>query len=485
MNEPDIIIERKECSNAIDHLKEERERDLRDVLRTLAPGLTTPSEPPLIVEKPARTPLTRQQEITQRAQVQIDAKPIIQRERMAPQTRQEVQLCRTQQRTQHTQQQRKQPVPVQQTLVVPVKQNPIQGPPTDNNNSSATISLDMVKAAIFRRLAGGKCAFTSAGRNDGVGAQALAKITVMVMAKALGMPYVHQPFQVLEHTDNGMKSAVYAERWEKLLSLRGTALTLDRYPHTKHVDCTNLPRTLAVQQLVDGWCFALRDAHSFTNYFSDQLDKEWASVIAELRVRYVGPRTGDANDRTVHVAVHIRRGDALQRGGVVAAQRVLSNDYYANIMSKLSTDYAQSDQKCKFHIVSEGQASDFADLSAVFGSTIEFHLSEPSTDIHHASGQSNKGLHPSLQPRNHRLLGRSIPDARSSARGAIAAFTTEDAFKLLVGADVLVMSKSAFSYLAAIYSKGIKIVPPDMWITTPAWCKKHDNWIVSEKVVIP
>lgn len=59
--------------------------------------------------------------------------------------------------------------------------------------------------------------------------------------------------------------------------------------------------------------------------------------------------------------------------------------------------------------------------------------------------------------------------------------TVFDAFEILVAADVLIMSKSTFSFLAALYSNGRKICPPDMWLSVPKWCEENDYWVSDVK----
>lgn len=378
-----------------------------------------------------------------------------------------------------------QPKPVE-TALSPPPPNIIQG-----------YSLDMVKAGIFRRLAGGKCAFTSASRTDGVGAQALGKISTMVMCKALGFDYAHHPFQLLEHVDNSMKPGVYVKMWEQLLAIGGNSrITFDRYPHSKHLDANDLGRSLAVAQLTDGWAYVVRDAHSFTNRFRSNLEKEWCEVIRDVRARYSGPRAGLFNrmgdePQQIHVAVHIRRGDATMRGAVISAQRVLSNDYFASVMAQVNTVCANLGRKCRFHVISEGSPSDFTDLTTVFPD-LQLHLSEPSVNINH---QLTKVEDKRFQPRNQHLMQRRgatpivkqqpvVVTHKSSPSSTESNLSTDDAFKLLVGADVLIMSKSAFSFLAALYSTGVKIFPPEMingW-DIPIWCEKEDKWFYSSKL---
>jgi hypothetical protein len=394
------------------------------------------------------------------------------------------------------------PVVTNLTRFAPSQQQPkpVETLPPPPTNTIQGYSLDMVKAAIFRRLAGGKCAFTSASRTDGVGAQALGKISTMVMCKALGFDYAHHPFQLLEHVDNSMKPGVYVKMWEQLLSIGGNSrVTFDRYPHSKHLDANDLGRSLAVAQLTDGWAYVVRDAHSFTNRFRSNLEKEWCEVIRDVRVRYSGPRVGLFNrvgdePRQVHVAVHIRRGDATTRGPVISAQRVLSNDYFASVMAQVNTVCANLGRKCSFHVISEGRPSDFTDLTTVFPD-LQLHLSEPSVNINHQ--QLPRVEDKRFQPRNQHLMQRrgAAPPASppivkqpqitsNSSSSTEANLPTEGAFKLLVGADVLIMSKSAFSFLAALYSTGVKIFPPEMvngW-DIPIWCEKEDKWFYSSKL---
>ena len=138
-----------------------------------------------------------------------------------------------------------------------------------------------------------------------------------------------------------------------------------------------------------------------------------------------------------------------------------------------------------FHIVSEGQPSDFDDLRNEF-KDLELNLSLPSPNVNHCA------LRAKTKPaRNQHLLNRRINGAaqakmdrvsklRSYRQGILSpsnGLSTARAFKLLVEADILVMSKSSFSYLAGIYSEGVKIFPEGMWWETPArWCEDQDLW---------
>lgn len=365
-------------------------------------------------------------------------------------------------------------------------------------------NLKQARASVFQKLNGalGSCAVTSFGRTDGVGAQALGKITVRVMAHALGMKYAHAPFRVLEHTDNNMKAMDYLEHWETLLDIGGSQSdSVLIYPHTKNLECKQLERTITTHPFQPGWLFNYRDAHAFTDGLRTELEDSWKDVLSDLRMRYQKQhsasgsfdRTNDPMDKPVkHVAVHIRRGDALQRN---AQKRMLSTDYFAAVMDQLRT--SEPDTHFVFHVVSEGSPEDFEDLTHRFpDAVVQLHLSEPSINIYHSVGRPRTVA----TQRNHQLMNRRTaapqqeklgahrpgkrllddedPEEEQAQSSSTSSLSTEDAFKLLVGADVLIMSKSAFSFLAALYSSAeLKIFPPDFWYTIPLWCEKHDGWV--------
>ena len=126
---------------------------------------------------------------------------------------------------------------------------------------------------------------------------------------------------------------------------------------------------------------------------------------------------------TTLVAVHIRRGDIMQLPEADRDYRLLPNVYFAKIIATLRDKVHDAE----VHVYSEGRPEDFADLADVI-----LHLA-----------------------------------ARDDGRGDI------EAFHAMAGADVLVMSKSGFSYLAAILSRRTKIGVP-FWHSFPSGV---DGWI--------
>jgi len=125
--------------------------------------------------------------------------------------------------------------------------------------------------------------------------------------------------------------------------------------------------------------------------------------------------------RQLNIAIHIRRGDIVsmkQSNKSNWEQRWLNNDYYAavlkNVLAALSLP-----AKTAIYIFSQGHENDFPEFK-----------------------QFN-GIHYCLD------------------------VNAYDSFVHLVYADILISSKSSFSYKPALISKGIKICPADFWHRYP------------------
>ena len=373
------------------------------------------------------------------------------------------------------------PLPISKSIVVVT-------PTNEPQKVIYASELFRIRACLFRSLGNGKVAITSRGRNDGVGAQALGKITTQVLAQALKFQYVHMPFEHLEHVDNGMKPKHYADEWEKLLCIAGEHTHLSRFPHIRPLTHNDLHRRIATHPFKAGIAYVVRDAHSFTNAFKDDLEEEWKTVISELRDRF----QYEANEpsKIVNVAVHIRRGDALLRGKAEQTKRVLENQYFINVMKMLENSVPE-DTELEFHIISEGVPDDFNDITSQF-KNVKLHISTPSVNINHRAAQSARM--PGRAARNQHLLNRRgnmaliqkrkmerLQRLKKKSKNEKKDITSAEAFKLLTGSDILIMSKSSFSFLAGLYSKGVKIFPPQMWWNLPKWCEEHDNWFQIDK----
>lgn len=347
-------------------------------------------------------------------------------------------------------------------------------------------TLTEIYEQLTRRLGNGTIAITSTNRLDGVGAQALAKISAQIMALALKQKYAHASFERLEHRDEHIRLTEFCERWDKKLQLSGNSESIKRFPFIHNLCTSTAPVTseLLNQSFEVGHLYCFRDCHSFTEKYRAELRDVWATVITDLRTRYYGGKTQYESKETgnscLRVAVHIRRGD-VQKNNISTAKRWMSLDYYAKAMRTLVANHPG--HEFFFNVVSEGVDADFKELTDEF-SNVKLLITEPSSNM-----RSNVSGHQRTRPqagmgisRNQHLLNLRRPQqARFVAphqRNTVAKKGPDsfEAFETLVGADILIMSRSAFSYLAGLYSKNIKIYPPDMWLSVPLWCEESDGW---------
>jgi hypothetical protein len=248
---------------------------------------------------------------------------------------------------------------VKLTASVPKEPTPPTTPPTPKRliELRPTPMLEATRAALLRGLKGGWIAFSSKGRTDGVGAQALAKISAKVMATALDMRYVHMPFESLDHCEPGATMKKWCGNWEQLLAIGDQHKKLPSFaPHIKFLDSKELGRLVNAHPFNVGWAYVFRDCHSFVEHYHEELGHAWGEVISTLRLRYASQNERHVQlqrqPSVVNVAVHIRRGDAKERAS--KKRRWLSIDYFRRVMESLQQQAHHVGAKCAFHVVSEG-----------------------------------------------------------------------------------------------------------------------------------
>jgi hypothetical protein len=110
------------------------------------------------------------------------------------------------------------------------------------------------------------------------------------------------------------------------------------------------------------------------------------------------------NNDNINVAIHIRR-ENLRDNGQAGARATTPNRYYLNIMNAIRDKYNPAGKELLFHIYSQGQIEQFAGLN---GSDVKFYLN----------------------------------------------YDIVETFKGMVSAEILVISPSSLSYVAALISDG-------------------------------
>ncbi|MBP3468637.1 MAG: hypothetical protein J6K26_03870 [Lachnospiraceae bacterium] len=131
----------------------------------------------------------------------------------------------------------------------------------------------------------------------------------------------------------------------------------------------------------------------------------------------------------VSMAVHIRRGDIVagqQSGAEGMTKRWLSLDYFKNIVRQ---------------------------VSEIVGDRLDIYL----------FSQGDPAAYRCFEEYGNVIYCFDMPD--------------QDSFLHMVRADILVISKSSFSYKPALLSDGIRICPPDFWHGYP----EDEKWVAAEE----
>lgn len=241
---------------------------------------------------------------------------------------------------------------------------------------------------------------TCIGRRDGVGMQTLARMSGLNFAHAFGATYVDSPFEWLGHCDRDMADWVGA--WEDLFNL-GQGEPPVSSPGFELVDYVEYFR--GRKKLTHNTVLCFQQCFWLNRKHPDS----FSGITPALRRKY-GLNNPPPTGRPLSIAVHVRRGDITPGR---PAGRYTQNSVIARTIRDLQRIVGQLGLSCTFALYSEGSPEDFECFTA---------------------------------------LGCSLH------LDADALWT----MRRLIESDVLVMSKSSFSYVAALVNGGVKLYEPCM-----------------------
>jgi len=240
--------------------------------------------------------------------------------------------------------------------------------------------------------------------------------------------YVHQRWGLVDHPPSGLSRAQWGRVMEEFHGLVRNECHYDKRMKDH------------IQVLGPRACPALADPEKMGYYFNPQ-------VLTMLRHKYSRPSTPMKNNtesflatkNQFRVAVHIRRGDILQRNDF--GLRFTANNETIAMMKVAEEDALRAKPRLNrgdfaFHIYSEGSPDDFDDIAVGLGrNRVHLHVGEKE-------------------------------DLREN-------------FHDMVTADILLMAKSGLSYAAAILSTG-KIYYQDLWYPPlPHWHRYHNQVVAT------
>lgn len=244
--------------------------------------------------------------------------------------------------------------------------------------------------------------------DDGVGAQAQAAMSAICFAEAFGLQYVHRPFRVVMHAECEMSE--WVRRCEEHFNLGAGALQL--------ADCKS--PIVALEDLLmtpDQWPSGSIVAATHYLHYCNQDPQAWERCLPLIRGRYrqnkpprkPGPFT---------VAMHMRRGD-------VTADKLTANNFtptavFVKTIEEIRRALKQRAPDARLLLFSQGDPSNFEELTRL---GCELHLNGSALDTH----------------------------------------------RQMIDADVLIMSKGAFSYTAGVLNEGIVLYDPQKYRALQDW----------------
>ena len=237
-------------------------------------------------------------------------------------------------------------------------------------------------------LAADKCLLIPSPRRDGVGIQAMVRISTRFLARQVNATYVHVPFTRLAHqrSDSVGKDYTFdawAQKWEEFLNLGAdavhvsdlvqahgrdaviAALATRRKADRRRETTTLVERLLSAPGEVAGMhspnlelCRALHKAGlEFDAEYLELLRARFAAngYVAEKEI---------FSDEFVDVAIHIRKGDVWKGAMAGATQgglshRLVSEEYYVELLGRLQKFLAGLPKPVRFHVFSDGRPDDF------------------------------------------------------------------------------------------------------------------------------
>jgi len=258
---------------------------------------------------------------------------------------------------------------------------------------------------------------------EGPGSQAISVMHAINFARSSGLIYLHTPFSAIKHADRPQRE--WASAWENVFNLGAGEKVCNVQRHE-----------------VVNYCFGFDSLPLCFGWFDreEELANRFKELIPEIRQKYYLDKSPRANPEVV-VAAHIRRGYEVSANHYLFTSTISVMRTIRLVKAVLDTRNIRH----RISVFSEGNAADFGEICI-------------------------PGVELSKYRIGGYLDGRGVDFTQASASSeSFFNLDAISAMRELVEADILIMSKSSFSYCAALISDGIKIFEParepmDDWI---------------------
>lgn len=263
-----------------------------------------------------------------------------------------------------------------------------------------------------RTKSSNSCYITCAGKTDGAGAQIQAVLSTKLFAMENGLTYVHTPFVKIAHSPLEEYNAALWERFTGLGDEEVKCSDLDLHC----IDIIDINQTNLVRN-ENNVLYRIEHCHDFADKNPDAYKKLCASAQKKYNSAARQLCKSHREQDKFNIAIHIRRGDVTKR----TPERYTNNYYYDKVLKYITRLAECMGLDIHINLYSQGVIEDFSDICDF---DIEYHLEQ--------------------RP-----------------------FET---FYNLTSSDLLIMSKSSFSYSAALLSRSVKIYEP-------FWHNPLEDWI--------
>lgn len=285
----------------------------------------------------------------------------------------------------------------------------------------ATFYVDRFARALRSGRIGSNFAILATGKGDGAGSQAQAAMSALCFAKAHGLPYVHRPFATIAHAETDMPT--WVRTWEDYFNLGAFERRLGD-DDTPVIALDRLPLEPRADPIIVAAEHYLR--------YCNRDDQAWERVLPLLRAKFWENKQRQKTPE-IRLAIHMRRGDVSAADKKVA-KNFTPNATFVSTLTRLKALVGSKAPALRIEVFSQGDPAMFADLAAL-GANLR--LNEPALDTHRA----------------------------------------------LVEADILVMSKGAYSYTAAVLHEGLTLYDPQKYRPLQGWVARAPDGSFDEALV--
>lgn len=295
-----------------------------------------------------------------------------------------------------------------------IKNGNVQYPALKKNSKAVAISKPILDSIYMTKIV---------NPSAGIGDQLASWITGRYLATLFGVKYAYSP--------------LYPQKWNDFLGFEESKNTTTGFLLSHGYKKVWLPpfdeRNQHEREKVKQIIRAYSDKKVVFFIEITQIYGEQYGIIEDIRPKFHAIHQGKEEliyqPANINIAVHIRRGDIAGEGNVGQPhlkERWLDNAYYISILDALLEQL--TGRKLKIYIFSQGSKEEFQEFHKY--SSIEF-----CNDM----SAMNSFLH-------------------------------------LVKADILITSKSSFSYKPALLSYGIKLCPRNFWHGYP----DESDWVLAD-----